>query len=123
MLPAAGQNHLYCRQADRVVGGFGGFVIGVGDDAVNIVFDGLGDPAQGVEGLPGLDPLGIGDLPSQTSGVVGGGDHQHGVGTARDARRAGVAGTPVGADIDGVGQAVSAIVVAGGIADAGFHPR
>ena len=65
LLATGRQDHLHGRQADRVVSGFGGFVIGVGDSAIDIVLDRLGDIAQGIEITPGLDPPGINALPGQ----------------------------------------------------------
>ena len=121
LLPAGGQHYPHRGQACRVVGGFGGLVIGVGDSAIDIVLDRLGDIAQGIEITPGLDPPGINALPGQPSRVVGGSGDQHRVGPAGDRGRPGVAGAPIGADIHHPGQTVGAIEVAGGVADSGLH--
>ena len=123
LLPAGGQHHPHRGQARRVVGGFGGLVIGVRHHAIDIVLDRLGDIAQGIEITPGLDPPGINKLPGQPSRVVGGSGDQHRVGPAGDRGRPGVAGATVGTNIHHPSQTVGAIEVAGGIADPGLHSR
>ena len=99
LLPAGRQNHLHGRQAHGVVGGFGGLVIGVRHHAIDIVFDRLGDIAQGIEITPGFDPPGINALSGQPSGIVGGSGDQHRVGPAGDRGWPGVAGATVGDNI------------------------
>ncbi len=121
LLATAGKNQLHGGQADGIVGGFRGLVIGVGDGAIDIVFDRLGDIAQGIEITSGLDPPGINKLPGQPSRVVGGSGDQHRVGPAGDRGRPGVAGAPIGADIHHPSQTVGAIEVANGVADPGLH--
>ena len=121
LLAAGGQHYPHRGQACRVVGGFSDLIIGVGDSAIDIVLDRLGDIAQGIEITPGLDPPRINALPGQPSGIVGGSGDQHRVGPAGDRERPGVAGAPVGANIHHPGQTVGAIEVASGVADPCLH--
>jgi len=93
------QHHPHRGQARRVVGRLGGLVISVRHHAIDIVFDRLGDIAQGIEITSGLDPPGINALSGQPSGIVGGSGDQHRVGPAGDRGWPGVAGATVGDNI------------------------
>src|SRR5262249_53332353 len=106
--------------AVAVVGIFGRLVVGVRRRAVNVGLNGLRDLGEVVVvGLAddaswigrGLDPAG---------GVVGLAGDQHGVGARRHGAWPGVGRAAVGADIDGVREAVAQIVVVGDIGDAGL---
>src|SRR5262245_21665497 len=119
LVGAAGQVRLEREHvAGAVVSVLGGLIVVGARRAIDVRLNGLGRAAEVV--VKGLvdDAARVGRALDPAGGVIGTAADQDGVGARWDAAGPGVGGAAVGADVDGVSQAVGQVVVASGVADA-----